>query len=87
MLKGTVRVISSDPPSNCRNARFTKISLSWNLNMIKKKKITKKKKIIIKKKINSLNKQKHGYLNHIWSEKVLTSAAVNWVFTSLHVGS
>ena len=87
MLKGTVKSNFKWPSKQLKKCQIYKDIPELKPKYDKKKKITKKKKIIIKKKINSLNKQKHGYLNHIWSEKVLTSAAVNWVFTSLHVGS
>ena len=39
-------------------------------------------------KINSLNKQKHGYLIQTWWDKSFKgTVVVNWTFSSLHGGS
>ena len=38
-------------------------------------------------KYNSLNKQKHAYLIHIWLDKALKVAVVNRALSSLHKGS
>ena len=38
-------------------------------------------------KMNSLKKQKHGYLNHTWSEKAFKGSLVNRGLPSLHKGS
>jgi len=38
-------------------------------------------------KINSLKKQKHGYLIHTWSDKAFKNTNVNWELGCLRGGS